>query len=266
MLKKLETELKLRGCSIETIKTYLFYNKKFLEFIKKKPNEIEEEDVKSYLAEMISKDVSSSTIALIKSALTFYYKEVLGKKIEIKTPKISKKVPVVLTKEEVRRILNLTENLKHKLILEMFYSTGIRLNECVNMKVNDLEFGEKIGWVRKGKGSKDRMIVLSEKLIEDLKEYLGSKREGFVFTGYSGKLSKRNIQKIVSAAAKRAEIQKKVSPHTLRHSYATHLLEAGVDIRKIQTLLGHASLSTTQMYTHVSKAELKKIKSPLDIL
>jgi integrase/recombinase XerD len=268
MLEKLETELKLRGVSPETVKTYLFYNKKFLEFIKKNPEDISEDDIKSYLADMLTRSVSNATLALAKACLTFFYRELLGKKINIKTPKIAKQVPVVLTREEVKRMIDLTENKKHHLLLEFIYSTGTRLSECINMKISDLELDGKIGWVRSGKGNKDRMILLSDKLITDLKDYLGQRKKSseYIFSGWDEKLSKRSVQKIVNLAAKRANINKPVHVHTLRHCYATHLLESGVDIRKIQLLLGHSSLNTTQLYTSVSKSELIKIKNPLDEL
>ena len=267
MLKKLESELKLRGYSQQTILTYLFYNEKFLEFIKKNPEDVNEDDIKLYLSELISNGASNSTIALVKSALLFFYSEILNKKFDIKTPKIPKKIPTVLTKEEIKKMIDLTKNKKHRLLIKLLYSTGMRLNECVNLKVKDLELENKIGWVRKGKGAKDRMILISNSLIEELKEFLKDKKpEDYVFSGRNGKLSKRNVQKVVKLAAQRAGITKKVSPHTLRHSFATHLLESGVDIRKIQVLLGHSNLSTTQIYTSVSQAELKKIKNPLDEL
>ncbi len=265
MLEQLETELRLRGSSKETIKTYKFYNKQFLDFIKKNPNDVIEEDIKKYLSNLLSNGASNSTIALVKSALLFFYSEILGKKIEIKTPKIAKKAPVVLTKEEIKRLLEVTENKKHKLLISLLYSTGMRLSECINLKIKDLELSESVIWVRKGKGSKDRMVLISKRLAQELKKYLKDNNpEDFVFKGRNGCFSKRNVQKIVTNAAKKAGISKKVSPHTLRHTFATHLLESGVDIRKIQVLLGHSNLSTTQIYTSVSKAELKKIKNPFD--
>jgi len=269
MLQKLETELKLRGVSPETVKTYLFYNKKFSEFINKKPDDISEDDIKSYLSNLLSeRKVSNATAALAKAALTFYYGEVLGKSIVIKTPKIAKQIPVVLTKDEVKKMIDATENNKHRLLIEFLYSTGIRLSECINMKVGDLELNDKIGWVRSGKGAKDRMILLSDKFVNDLKEYLENRKNKseYIFTGWDEKISPRGVQKVVNNAAKRAGINKPVHVHTLRHSFATHLLESGTDIRKIQVLLGHTNLNTTQIYTSVSKSELKKVKSPLDEL
>jgi integrase/recombinase XerD len=268
MLEKLQTEIKLRGLSEMTLKTYMFYNRKFLEFIKKEPAEVTEDDVKLFLGDMISKGAKNSTLSLVKSSLYFYYVELLKKKMEIKTPKISKKVPVVLTREEVKRVFDTTKNLKHRLILQFLYSTGTRLSECVNFKVGDLELEQKIAWVRSGKGDKDRMVILSDKLVSEIKQHLGSRgiNSEYLFTVKERKMSRRNVQKIVNNAAKAAGVTKTVSPHTLRHSFATHLLESGVDIRKIQVLLGHSNLNTTQIYTSVSATELKKITNPLDTL
>lgn len=264
---KLETELKLRGFSEKTIQSYLFYNKKFLEFVNKTPEEITEENIKEFIAKKINEKLSSKSIALIKAALKFYYDDVLSKNIvNIRTPKISRKLPAVLSKDEIKKMLNSTKNKKHKLVMELIYSSGLRLSECVNLKRDDLELNEGIGWVRKGKGSKDRMFILSERLKEKLERYMDKSPGEYLFNGRNGKLSVRAIQKLVREAAKRADIKKNVSPHTLRHSFATHLLENGVDIRYIQVLLGHSSISTTELYTHISNEKLKHIKSPIEEL
>ena len=150
------------------------------------------------------------------------------------------------------------------LIIQLLYSSGLRVSEIVNLKPSDLDFNENIGWVRSGKGKKDRMFILSKKISKKLENF--SKRFSdwnYIFSKEKP-LTTRNIQKIVQKTTEKAGIEKSVHPHTLRHSFATHLLENGVDIRKIQVLLGHASLTTTQIYAHVSSKELKKIKSPLD--
>jgi integrase/recombinase XerD len=267
-LEKLETELKLRAFSLKTVKSYLFYNKKFLEFIKKEPEQVTEEDVKKYIADLLSKNISPKSIVLIKAALKFFYDDILKKNIvNIKSPKISQKLPTVLTKEEVKKLIDSVENKKHKLIIKLLYSSGLRVSEVVNLKVGDIELDERIGWVRGGKGKKDRIFLISNKIVDDLKAQMRRKgKTDFLFEGWKGAMSPRSIQKIVSYAAKRAGISKPVSVHTLRHTFATHLLEAGEDIRKIQELLGHSNLSTTQIYTHVSTEELKKIKNPLDNL
>ncbi len=266
MFKKLETELKLRGYSEKTVKSYVYYVKKFLEEVNKPLESIEEDDIKSYIASKIG-SLENTSITLIKSAITFLFNEVMKKNLNIKTPKISKKIPIYLTKEEVRRLIEGTSNQTHKLILKLLYSSGLRVSEITNIKIKDLDLKEGIGWVRSGKGKKDRMFLIAKNLINELKEYIKNKKEDeYLFLGRKGKMSTRNIQAIVAKAAKKANINKKIHPHTLRHSFATHLLEDGVDIRKIQELLGHSNLNTTQIYTKITTKELKKIQSPLDQL
>ncbi len=270
VLKKLETELKLRGFSPNTLSTYITSNKLFLEWVKKQPEQVEEQDIKNYLAHLISdKKISASSIALKKAALKFLFDEVMKKNIvNLKTPKIPKHIPVVLTKEEVKRLIDFAGSYKSRIMIQFLYSSGLRLSEFINLKINDLELKEKIGWVRRGKGSKDRMFLLSDTIIKELEKYMLTldPDEKYLFPGIEGHISARNVQKIIENATEKAGLRKKVHPHMLRHCFATHLLEAGVDIRKIQELLGHSSLSTTELYTHVSMQQLKKVKSPLDCL
>jgi len=265
VLKNLESELKLRGFSPRTIKAYLYHNSKFLEYTKKQPQEIDQVDIKAYLADQIDK-TSIATVSLIKSALKFFYDDVMGKGIvDFKTPKAEKKLPVVLSKDEVKALIQAAPTRKSKLIIKMLYSSGLRLSECLNLKIDDLELEEKIGWVRKGKGGKDRLFILSENLVKDFRKYLKKHQGPYLFS--NGKpLTPRNVQKIIKRAAQIAEIKKPVSPHKLRHSFATHLLESGTDVRVIQELLGHSNLQTTQIYTKVSMEKIKKVKSPLDNL
>ncbi|MEW6063505.1 MAG: site-specific tyrosine recombinase/integron integrase [Nanoarchaeota archaeon] len=270
MLKKLETELKIRGFTNKTIQAYLYHNKKFLDFIKKDVAVITTDDIKSYLAFLMSeKRLKPSSICLIISALKFFYEEILKKKelfLDVKSPKLEKKLPEALTKEEVKSLIDAIENPKHKLLVEFMYASGLRVSECVNLKVNDLLLDEKIGIVKQGKGKKDRNIILSEKLIAHLKEYLASRPNfQYIFQSVSNNpITIRQAQKIVKAAALKAGIKKRVYCHILRSSFATHLLESGIDIRFIQELLGHSNIATTQRYTKVSTEQLKKIKSPLD--
>jgi len=149
------------------------------------------------------------------------------------------------------------------------YACGLRVSELVNLKINNLNFNEKIGHIRQAKGKKDRIFNIPSFLFNDLKthvEFQKKHNQEYLFTSKKGKLTSRNLQKIVKNAALRAGIEKQTHCHTLRHSFATHLLENNVDIRKIQELLGHADLSTTQVYTHISREELKKVKSPIDVL
>jgi integrase/recombinase XerD len=270
MLKSLEVELRLRGFSKQTSKIYLYYNSKFLDYIKKTPDEITENDIKEFLAYKMSENLSNCSIGLIRSAIKFYYSEILGRNIIfVKTPRGDKKLPIVLSKKEIKDLLDKTENIKHKLLIELLYSTGIRLSECVNLKYGDLDLDSNIGFVRKGKGSKDRIFIISDIFKKDLISYRedhGFDKDGFIFEVNGRKMSPRGIQYAIKISAERAGINKDVHVHTLRHSFATHLLENGVDIRKIQKLLGHSNLSTTQIYTQVSSDEIKKIRSPLDML
>ncbi len=267
-LKKLEIELKISKNSEYTLRNYLDCNRKFLDYIKKEPQEINEDDLKSYLVEKLG-EASSSSIIVFLSAIRYSFTNILHKDItlSIKRPKKEKRIPSVLTKEEVKTLINSIDTKKSKTMVSFMYACGFRVSELVNLKVKDLNFEEKIGSVRQGKGKKDRVFNLPEFLLEDLKTQVEKQKEEkkeYLFTGPKGRLSERNLQKIISKAGKRAGINKDVHCHTLRHSFATHLLENGTDIRKIQELLGHSDLSTTQIYTHISREELKKIKSPID--
>ncbi len=264
-LEKLTTELKLKGFSSKTQDVYGFFINKFLSSIEKKPEELEEQDYKNYLASKID-GYSHKSSALLISALNFFIKNILNKTIKVASLKVERPLPVALSKEEVKKLFACADTEKSKLIMLFLYSSGLRVSELVNLKRADLDFIEKLGWVRKGKGKKDRAFQLSEKIIEELTRYYErTPNFNFIFSAESP-LTPRNIQKIIKNTAKKAGINKKVTPHTLRHSFATHLLENGTDIRYIQALLGHENLNTTQIYTHVSTESLKKIKNPLDIL
>jgi len=269
-LQKLEVELKISKNSPHTIKNYIRAIEALLKFTKKQPEEITEDDIKLFIAQNMQ-EASASSIILFLSAIKYAYLGILKKDltIDIKRPKREKKFPTVLTKEEVRRIIDSFDTKKSRLMISLIYACGFRVSELINLKLKDLNFEEKIGYVKQGKGRKDRLFNIPEFLLEDLKEQVDFQTKNnkeYLFTGPKGKLSSRNIQKIIQKAAIRAGIKKDVHVHTLRHSFATHLLENGTDIRKIQELLGHSSLSTTQLYAHVSTEELKKIKSPLDSL
>ena len=267
-LKKLETELKISQNSAYTIRNYIDSNRAMIDFAKKEPEQIAEDDVKSFMAEKLSGKASSSVI-LFLSALKYAYSNILKKDITagIKRPKKEKRIPNVLTKEEVKKLLDACKNRKSRLMLSLLYAAGFRVSELVSLKHSDLSFDEKTGHIRQAKGKKDRIFNIPNFLLDALKEQAENQKQSgqeFLFSGAKGRLTERNIQKIVKNTAKKAGIQKDVHPHTLRHSFATHLLESGTDIRFIQELLGHSSISTTEIYTHVSAEELKKIKSPID--
>lgn len=264
-IDKLKNELKIRGLSGLTVRNYSFFVNKFLEHSHKKDEELNEDDAKAYLASLYETK-SKNTIMLAAAALKFFYKEILKKSFEsVRVPKKDNRLPEVLTKQEVVKLIDSADNLKSRLMISMLYSSGLRVSEIVNLKVSDIDIQNNVGWVRKGKGSKDRMFSLSKNLNDEVQKYLVDRDNKYVFSKEKP-LTTRNVQKIIFNLRQKAGINKKVTPHTLRHSFATHLLEQGTDIRVIQTLLGHSNLNTTQMYTHISSDQIKKVNNPFDSL
>ncbi|MDD3178071.1 MAG: tyrosine-type recombinase/integrase [Candidatus ainarchaeum sp.] len=273
-IENFKNSLNIEGYSKNTIDIYCLYLDLFEKYIQKDINNIESKDIINYLSYIKNiKKISSTTINLIISIFNHYYKIYLKKNIniDIKLPKKSKKLPTTLTNDEIKLLIKNTKNKRNKLIIEFIFSTGTRISECVNMKIDDLDFIESVGKVVSGKGNKDRIIILSKKWIEKYRKYL-KKRENIIKSKYlfctskGANLSVDTIQKFLKESAKQSGINKKVSPHTLRHSFATSLLENDVNIRYIQQLLGHTNLNTTQIYTKVNTNKLKKIKNPLDNL
>ena len=269
VVQKIEIELKIQGKSPRTQKMYTFFNRNFLEFIKKDPDSITEDDIKAYFAYLLSeKKNDPASVALARSSLKFFYDDILKKKllVGIKTPKKVRRIPEVLSKEEIKRLIDNSGSLRNKILVEFLYSSGLRVSELAKLKVRDINLEEKTGLLKEGKGGKDRFFILSEVLVKDLREYLKNNKSEYLLPSSNSSITTRSIQKAIQRIAKRANIQRKVYPHLLRHTFATHLLESGVDIRHIQELLAHSSLQTTQFYVQVSTKELKKIKSPLDNL
>ena len=268
----LRRELVSRKYSYKTIKGYLYYNKDFINHVRKDPSEIKEDDIKDYLVYLSeTKEAATSTLNQDINAMKFYYGTVLKKKFiyEVRRPRKDKKLPVVLSKEEVSKILTSVDNLKHKAILMLVYSAGLRVGEVVRLKTEDIDSNRKLIHIKGAKGRKDRYTLLSEKALEILNQYLRKYRpEEWLFGGAKeGRyLSARTADKIFTNACDKAGIKKDVSLHVLRHSFATHLLEGGTDLRYIQELLGHSHSKTTEIYTHVSTKSLGKIMSPLDTL
>ena len=271
-LKKLSQELIVAGYSPKTREAYNIYVKDFLLLAKKKPEDVERADVITYLAELKEKrNAANNTMSLALAALRYLFGHIVHKDVfgDIKNPKKGNKLPTVLNIDEVRSLIKATPFGRDRLIVEFLYSSGVRVSESVSMKVNDLNLKERIAQVRGGKGNKDRIIILSHNWISDLKRYLKRKKiqSEFVFSKKNGKqISTDTVQRIIREAAQKAGIPKKITPHSLRHSFATHLLDSGENIRKIQELLGHSNLNTTQIYTKVSVEGLKKVESPLDRL
>jgi len=270
LLNELNAQLLSRNFSVKTIKEYLYYNKDFLQFIKKDPYNINSQDIYDYLAYLTDTlKKSSSTVNVAYSALKFYYKNLVNFNFFnfIKRPKRSKKLPDTLSHWEVKKIIDVTKNLKHKAILTLAYSSGLRVSEVVKLKFTDLDFENSTIFIRNSKGKKDRITIFSKKAQMLISDYIKEYRPTYwLFEGWSSSkhLSIRSAQKIFEKAKNLASINKDVSIDALRHSFATHLLENGVDIKYIQELLGHTSIKTTEIYTHVTKNRLEKIISPLD--
>lgn len=268
----LKRELTSRKYSQKTIKSYTHNNNEFLSFSKKNPHEVSNDDIRDYLYYLVNnRNVSASTLNTTISALKFYYGEVLKRNFvyQIKRPKKDKNLPAVLNQDEVTQILFAVPNIKHKAVLMLIYSAGLRIGEVVKLKIEDIDSQRKLIHIKGGKGRKDRYTILSDVALETLRRYLNEyKPENWVFPGAKpGRhISTRTVQAIFEQACAKVGITKDVSAHSLRHSFATHLLESGVDLRYIQELLGHKSSKTTEIYTHVSNKDLSKIKSPLDNL
>lgn len=253
-LVRLMEELDLRKYSKETKKNYFMILERFLNS-KKTPREF-------LLSQTIN---SNSTMRGVYFALKFYYCHVLKQEFKEILPlaRKSQKLPLVLSKEEINCLFNSTNNLKHKLILLFLYYAGLRLDEVRNIRWTDLDFDRKLIHLKVAKGGRERIIFLHDNLIRQLKGYHSDAGDLLFLSNLKKKYNKRSIEMIVKEASKNSKINKKVTPHTLRHSFATHLLEAGADIRYIQSLLGHKDLKTTQIYTHVANKDIKNLANLL---
>lgn len=270
--EKMQMELVLKGMSPKTQKIYLREVEKFILHYGKRPESLGCTEVKEYLHHLIThKGLTSSAINQAYSALKFFYHNTLGRPWEFsKIPRIRRprKLPVILERDEIDALLKATRNLKHRTILTVIYSAGLRISEAANLAVNDIDGKRMLIRIQEGKGGKDRYTLLSRTALDLLREYWKLYHPiKWLFPGHSPEkpISTRTIQKVFEASIKKAGIKKAVSIHTLRHSFATHLLENGVDIHHIQVLLGHSSPNTTAIYLHVKRKNLVKIESPLDL-
>ena len=223
--------------------------------------------VKAFLMALYDRGAASQTVTLHFHAIRFYYRDVLCQTVHIpwKTPKRPQRLPVILSRDEIERILRAVKNKKHYLLLALSYGAGLRVSEAINLRVGDIDLDELIVTIRQSKGKKDRRTVLPEKLKNDLRSLVaGRELHEYLFeSNRGGKLHERSAQKMFNDSLKTSGIKKDASFHSLRHSFATHLLENGVDVRYVQELLGHANIRTTQIYTHLTNPALKNIKSPL---
>ncbi|MCH7771053.1 MAG: site-specific integrase [Bacteroidetes bacterium] len=271
--EKFHKQIKIENYSEQTIKNYSSALKLFLEYIENlKLEQVTDEEIQNYLYYCkTEKKYSYSSMKQVIAAISYLYKKVFNKQIpealniELRKPST---LPSVLSTKEISRILVVTKNLKHKTILLLIYSAGLRLNELLELKIGDVDSEAMKIHIKQGKGKRDRYIMLSENVLNLLREYYKVyKPKHYIIEGQNGgKYSPKSVQSAFKTALKKAGIKKKATVHTLRHSFATHLLDEGTDIRYIQELLGHKRLETTQIYTHVSSYSIDKIKSPADML
>ncbi|AOT68960.1 site-specific tyrosine recombinase/integron integrase [Geosporobacter ferrireducens] len=270
---RMQTDMELRGYSPITVKYYVAHVSRFAKYFGKSPDLLGEDEIRQYLHHcIINKGLSEGTVNTIHSALKFFFSKTLTREWNVeKLSRIKepKKLPVVLSQSEVKSILDAVSNLKHKAILMTIYAAGLRVSEAAKLKVSDIDSKNMQISVRCGKGKKDRYTLLSKTNLDILREYwMRYHPSDYLFMGADGKspITARTIQRVFEDAKDRVGIKKNASVHTLRHSFATHLLEAGTDICYIQRLLGHTSINTTTIYLHLRRMDLLNIVSPLDSL
>ncbi len=265
--------LKIENYSEQTVKSYYSSLKMFLDWVAEtKLENVNNKAIKDYLYFCkTQKKYSFSSMKLVIASIRYFYVKLLKKdvpealNIELRKPSI---LPTVLSAKEISKILKVTKNLKHKTMLVLIYSAGLRLGELLNLELGDIDSESMKIHIRGAKGKKDRYVMLSENVLKLLREYYKTyKPKHYIIEGQNGgKYSPKSVQSVFKRSLKKAGIKKKATVHTLRHSFATHLLDEGTDIRYIQELLGHKRLETTQIYTHVSSYSINKIKSPADKL
>ena len=268
---KMQMVMELKGLSPRTQKTYLFCVRHFVAYFGRSPEELGTEDIRTYLHHLISeRQVSASSVNQHYSALKFLYETTLGlawEATQIPRTKRPKKLPVILSQDEVRGLLASVHTLKHRSLLATIYSGGLRLTEALHLRVDDIDSERMLIRVRQGKGQKERYTLLSHYALQLLREYWGYERpRDWLFPGRPADrpLSPSSVQRVVKRALKQADISKPASVHTLRHCFATHLLESGVDLYHIQKMMGHGHASTTAIYLHVTRRGLADMVSPMD--
>lgn len=271
--QKMIDDLQLRNYSPGTIEAYVRHVAQFAKHFGQPPDQLGPDHVRQYQLYLIrQKQVSWATLNQMVAALRFFYHTTLGQSSmveQIPYPKQSKKLPVVLSPSEVKAVLEVKTNLKHRAILATLYAAGLRVSEVANLQVTDIDSTRNLIRVRQGKGRKDRMVMLSPHLLTLLREYWKAYRPThWLFPGRKRDqpITRKMIFVICRKAGQQTGLTKVVSPHALRHAFATHLLEAGTDLRTIQLLMGHCSVKTTTVYLHVSTLALRSTASPLDLL
>lgn len=271
--RKLEKQLKLRGYSFRTIKAYKGQDRRYYLYLAEQTNETNmEQALGDYSLYLLDRNCSHSYVNQAISAIKFYFRNVALKnspQIAFQRPKKENKLPNVLSQREVLTLLKSVHNLKHRAILFLTYSAGLRVSEVVRLKPGDLDRERSLLHIRQGKGRKDRLTLLSPSALRLVDEYIQIYQpEYWLFPGQdsSKHVTERTVQKVFEQTLAESVVTKSVSLHSLRHSFATHLLEDGIDLRYIQELLGHQSSKTTERYTHVTQKGVRNILSPLDRL
>ena len=263
-------KLELKRYANNTVKTYVTCFERFINHYREHElMSINENDIRLYLEKLVQEGKSNSYLNQMINAIKFYYevvKEMPNRFYSIERPRKEQKLPQVLSKQEVLALIANTANIKHKCIISLLYSGGLRRGEVLHLKPTDIDSKRMLIRVNGGKGGKDRFTLLSKTVLNDLRKYFKAYRpKDWLFEGQGGgQYSAGSVKQIINAASRKAKIPKAVSPHMLRHSFATHLLEDGVDLRYIQTLLGHSSSKTTEIYTHVAVRAFNSIENPLD--
>ncbi len=255
---------------MNTAQSYISHFEKYINYFKTKEiNALNENDIRNYLKHLIHNEYSNSSINQAINSIKFYYELVLGmpnRFYHIERPRKNKPLPKVISQAEAKALIEATNNLKHRCIASLLYSSGLRRGEVINLKISDIDSKRSLILVRNAKGGKDRFTLLGDTLLRDLRTYYKKfKPRVYLFEGtQGGRYSEQSVAKVITKAGLKAKVRTKVTPHMLRHSFATHLLESGVDLRYIQALLGHSSSKTTEIYTHVAVNKLSTIKSLLD--
>jgi len=267
----MEEAMALRGFAPKTQRVYLSWMRRLVKRCGKTADVLSESDVRRFLVGLTEQRRAVSTFNQAVSAFAFFYREVVPREWPLVTrrQRPPQRLPLTLSTEEVRRLLDAVTTLRERAIMEIAYSSGLRLGEVLRLKLTDIDSGRMVIRVERGKGGKDRNVMLAAALLETLRAYWKrDKPRRWLFPGQGGArpLNPTTVQRAFAVAREKARIDKPVSFHSLRHSFATHLLESGVNVRTIQVLLGHRSLGTTERYTHVAGAYLRETRSPLDRL
>lgn len=268
LMQRIKDELRLRNYSKRTIESYLFCLGEYFRYAKVIKREPEIAVIKKYLLKKQDAGQSSQTINLHLQAIKYFYREIYksNANINIKFAKTASKLPVVLSRKEIEKMIKVIDNKKHRMLISLSYGAGFRVSEAINLRIKDINLEELTVHIKGAKGNKDRISIMAERLKSEIFELIAMRDlNEYVFTNNRGeKLTERTAQKVFENALKKSGIKKEATFHSLRHSFATHLLENGVDVRYVQELLGHANIRTTQIYTKVTNPALRKIKSPLD--